>query len=367
MEIIYDDASLEMYIREAVKVSPDHPILIDKFLEDAFEFDVDAIRDGHETLICGCMQHIEEAGIHSGDSSCVLPPYMLSAENYSTILTQTRLLAEMLNVKGLLNVQFALKDGIIYVLEVNPRASRTVPFVSKATGIPWAKVAAKVMVGRTFEDLGIEEPKEFNWFSVKTPVFPFIKFPNVRIALGPEMRSTGEVMGLDMDFGGAFAKAQIASGNALPQKGNVFISVNDHDKPKVSPIARQLYELGFKIFATEGTYHVLRKEGIPAQRLYKVEEGRPNAIDLIVNKEIHLILNTPLGKASRADDYHIGRTAIAYGIPYLTTLSAAWAAVQAIRTLQNGMLEVYALQEVYSIKKKKEKEMVILEMGRSNK
>lgn len=362
MEIIYDDVSLEIYIREAAKVSPDHPILIDKFLEDAFEFDVDAIRDGHETLICGCMQHIEEAGIHSGDSSCVLPPYMLSAEDYSTILAQTKLLAEMLNVRGLLNVQFALKDGIIYVLEVNPRASRTVPFVSKATGIPWAKVAAKVMIGKTFKDLGIEEPKGLNWISVKTPVFPFIKFPNVRIALGPEMRSTGEVMGLDMGFGGAFAKAQTAAGNALPQKGNVFISVNDHDKPKIPAIARQLYELGFKIFATEGTYHVLRKEGIPARKLYKVEEGRPNVIDLIVNKEIHLILNTPLGKTSRADDYSIGRTAIAYGIPYLTTLSAAWAAVQAIRALQNGKLEVYSLQEVYSSMTKKKTALATLEI-----
>jgi carbamoyl-phosphate synthase large subunit len=375
MEIVYDDASLEKYIHVAAKVSPEHPVLVDKFLEDAFEFDVDAIRDGRETLICGFMQHIEEAGIHSGDSSCVLPPYMISDEDYKTIVQQTQLMAGMLDVRGLINVQFALRDGVIYVLEVNPRASRTVPFVSKATGIPWAKVAAKVIAGKTFKELGIAEVEdgekiaasatesqkiaasaaesqkiaasaaESKMIAVKTPVFPFIKFPGVRTYLGPEMRSTGEVMGYDYTFGAAFAKAQLAAGNALPVEGNVFISVNDYDKVKASAIARQLYDLGFGIYATEGTYKAFRKAGIPAKMLYKVEEGRPNAVDLIINRDIHLIVNTPLGKTSRHDEYNIGRVALAYGVPCLTTLSASWAAVQAIRTLQSGKLGVHALQD----------------------
>jgi carbamoyl-phosphate synthase large subunit len=389
MEIVYDDASLEKYIHAAARVSPNHPVLVDKFLEDAFEFDVDAISDGHETLICGFMQHIEEAGIHSGDSSCVLPPYMISDEDYKTIVQQTKLMARMLDVRGLINVQFALRDGVIYVLEVNPRASRTVPFVSKATGVPWAKVAAKVIVGRTFKELGIVEAEdrekiaasaadsqmiaaeggtdgtfkkpnvsdrilsknsmskaaESKMIAVKTPVFPFIKFPGVRTYLGPEMRSTGEVMGYDHTFGAAFAKAQLAAGNALPVKGNVFVSVNDNDKIKATAVARQLYELGFGVFATEGTYKAFRMAGIPAKMLYKVEEGRPNSVDLIINREIQLIVNTPLGKTSRYDEYNIGRVALAYGVPCLTTLSAAWAAVQAIRALQTGKLDVHALQD----------------------
>jgi len=345
MEIVYDDASLEKYIREASLVSPDHPILVDKFLEDAFEFDVDAVSDGTETRICGFMQHIEEAGIHSGDSSCVLPPYMISEENYQTIVQQTLLLASTLKVKGLINVQFALRDGLIYVLEVNPRASRTVPFVSKATGIPWAKVASKVIMGKSLKALEIPDAEPTGRIAVKTPVFPFIKFPNVQTYLGPEMRSTGEVMGLDRTFGGAFAKAQIAAGNNLPTKGSVFISVNDNDKPTATAIARQLYELGFGILATEGTYKAFRKAGIPARMLHKVEEGRPNAVDLIINGDIQLIVNTPLGKVSRYDEYNIGRVALARNVPCLTTLSASWAAVQAIRVLQGRELNVTALQD----------------------
>ena len=346
MEIVYDETSLERYITEAAAVSPDHPILVDKFLEDAFEFDVDAISDGHKTLICGLMQHIEEAGIHSGDSSCVLPPYMLSDEDRRIIIDQTISLSRLLDVKGLLNVQFALRDGIIYVLEVNPRASRTVPFVSKATGVPWAKIAAKIIAGMTLGELGIQEQNLNHMVAVKTPVFPFMKFPNVQAYLGPEMRSTGEVMGLDTTFGGAFAKAQFAAGYGLPQKGNVFISVNDNDKMSVIAIARQLYELGFGILATEGTFKALRHAGIPAKSVLKVVEGRPNVLDLIINGEIQVVINTPLGKISRSDEYSITRTAMAYNVPCLTTLSASWAAVQAIRRLQIKSLDICALQDM---------------------
>jgi len=346
MEIVYDETSLDKYITEAASVSPDHPILVDKFLEDAFEFDVDAISDGRETLICGLMQHIEEAGIHSGDSSCVLPPYMLSDEDRRVIIDQTISLSKLLNVKGLLNVQFALRDGIIYVLEVNPRASRTVPFVSKATGVPWAKIAAKIIAGMTLEELGIREQNLNHMVAVKTPVFPFMKFPNVQTYLGPEMRSTGEVMGLDTTFGGAFAKAQFAAGYGLPKKGNVFISVNDNDKMSVIAIARQLYELSFGIFATQGTFKALRHAGIPAKSVFKVVEGRPNVLDLIINGDIQLVVNTPMGKISRSDEYSITRTAMAYNVPCLTTLSASWAAVQAIRRLQIGSLGICALQDM---------------------
>ena len=345
MEIVYDEVSLERYIKEAASVSPDHPILVDKFLEDAFEFDVDACCDGQQTVISGFMQHIEEAGIHSGDSSCVLPPYMISDEDYQIITDQTLLLSEMLSVKGLINIQFALKDGVVYVLEVNPRASRTVPFVSKATGIPWAKVAAKVMVGATLKDLGVLDKPGNNMIAVKSPVFPFMKFPNVQTYLSPEMRSTGEVMGLDKTFGGAFAKAQFSAYQGFPTKGNAFISVNDNDKEKATAIARQLYEMGFGIYATEGTLRAFRKAGIPVHQVYKVEEGRPNSIDLIINGNIQLIINTPFGKVSRYDEYNIGRQAMAYGVPCLTTISASWAAVQAIRTLQSQTLSVCALQD----------------------
>jgi carbamoyl-phosphate synthase large subunit len=345
MEIVYDDGSLNRYITEALSVSPDHPVFVDTFLEDAFEFDIDAVCDGKDTVICGLMQHIEEAGIHSGDSSCVLPPFMLSDEDQKIILDQTVFLANLLGVKGLINVQFALKDGDVYVLEVNPRASRTVPFVSKATGIPWAKIAAKVMVGKTLRELGIKETPLSDMVAIKTPVFPFMKFPNVQTYLGPEMRSTGEVMGFDHTFGGAFAKAQFAAGHGLPKRGNAFVSVNDNDKLSVVAIVRQLYEMGFGIIATQGTYHTLRKAGIPVRLVKKVVEGRPNVLDLIINSEIQLVINTPLGKISRSDEYSIGRVAIAHDVPCLTTLSAAWAALQAIRSLQAKDLDVCSLQE----------------------
>ena len=270
----------------------------------------------------------------------------ISEEQYKTIIDQTKVLADMLEVRGLINVQFAMRDGIVYVLEVNPRASRTVPFVSKATGIPWAKIAAKIMVGKTLKELGVLRNKKKKCIAVKTPVFPFIKFPNVQTYLGPEMRSTGEVMGLDSTFGAAFAKAQFAAMTGLPVKGSAFISVNDNDKQMASAIARQLYELGFGIVATEGTHKAFRKAGVPSKMINKVDQGRPNALDLIINGEIQLIINTPLGKISRYDEYVIGRTAIVHGVPCLTTLSASWAAVQAIRTLQSKSLDVYALQDI---------------------
>ncbi|MFO7889652.1 MAG: carbamoyl-phosphate synthase large subunit [bacterium] len=346
MEIVYDDDSLEKYIGEAASLSSEYPVFIDKFLEDAFEFDIDAIRDGKKTVICGVMQHIEEAGIHSGDSSCVLPPYMIAEEDYMLIVEQTKKISNILNVKGLINIQFALRDGEIYVLEVNPRASRTIPFVSKAVGIPWAKIAAKIMVGSSLDEFDIDDFKDTDMIAVKTPVFPFMNFPQVHVYPGPEMRSTGEVMGMDKTFGGAFAKAQFAAGHGLPKRGNSFISVNDNDKLSVIPIARQLYELGFRIIATQGTFQALRKAGIPAKPVYKVGEGRPNSLDLIINGDIQIIVNTPLGKISRSDEYQIGRVAIAHDVPFLTTLSAAWAAVQAIRTLQTGPLNVGTIQDV---------------------
>ncbi len=346
MEIVYDNDSLEKYIIEAVSISSEYPVFIDKFLEDAFEFDIDGIRDGNKTVICGFMQHIEEAGIHSGDSSCVLPPYMIGEEDYQLIVKQTKIISNMLNVQGLINVQFALRNGEIFVLEVNPRASRTIPFVSKAVGIPWVKIAAKVMVGYSLNEFDIDDFVVNGMIAVKTPVFPFMNFPGVHVYSGPEMRSTGEVMGIDRTFGGAFAKAQFAAGHGLPKKGNAFISVNDNDKISVIPIARQLYELGFKIIATQGTYQSLRKAGIPVKSVFKVGEGRPNSLDLIINGDIQIIVNTPWGKASRSDEYKIGRIAMAHDIPCLTTLSAAWAAVQAIRTLQAGPLDICTIQEV---------------------
>ena len=345
MEIVYDEAALARYIETAAAVSPEHPVLVDQFLEDAFEFDVDAVSDGEEVQICGIMQHIEEAGVHSGDSSCVLPPYMLAEEDRAAMVAQTALLAQKLGVRGLMNIQFALHRGTVYVLEVNPRASRTVPFVSKTTGIAWAKIGARVMAGEKLSALEIPEPQS-GWVAVKTPVFPFMKFPRVQTFLSPEMKSTGEVMGLGKTFGNAFAKAQFAAGHGLPKRGSAFLSVNDRDKEAVVAIARQLHELGFGLLATAGTQQALRRAGIPATLVHKVNEGRPHVADAIINGEIDLVINTPLGQAARADEYAIGRTGLAHDVPCLTTLSAAWAAVQAIRSLQAGPLGVVALQRM---------------------
>jgi len=350
MEIVYDLAGLKNYMSRAARVNPDHPVLIDHFLEDAFEVDVDAVCDGEEVFIGGIMQHIEEAGIHSGDSSCVLPSYMITEHHLNQMREQTRILALALKVKGLINIQYAIKDNVLYVLEVNPRASRTVPFVSKATGIPLAKIAAKVMAGVSLRELGCVEEIIPQIVSVKTPVFPFAKFPGVDNHLGPEMRSTGEVMGIAPNFGLAFAKSLLSAGIRLPLEGNVFISVNDFDKPKATRIAQQLKELGFNILATRGTAAAFRAAGIEVETIYKINEDRPHVVDHIINGRIQMIINTPLGKTSRSDEYAMDRAAIQYNIPCLTTLSASFAAVEAIRELRkNGQaISTISLQEYYA-------------------
>jgi carbamoyl-phosphate synthase large subunit len=291
------------------------------------------------------MQHIEDAGIHSGDSACVLPPYLISDEQVDQMKRYTRAFAERLGVVGLINVQYAIKDGVVYVLEVNPRASRTVPFVSKTTGAPLASLAAAVMVGRTLDELGLREDLVQPYVAVKEAVLPFSKFQGVDIILGPEMRSTGEVMGIAESFGMAYAKAQHAADGALPLEGGVFVTVNDHDKQNVVPIARRLHALGFKVLATDGTARWLRARGVPAERVLKVYEGRPNAVDLILSGRIQLLINTPLGKLTQQDDYTIRRAALQQRIPYTTTLSAAAAAVDAIIALRSREGEVKPLQE----------------------
>ncbi|MEO8226344.1 MAG: carbamoyl-phosphate synthase large subunit, partial [Gemmatimonadota bacterium] len=349
MEIVYDEPSLRSYFIRAARVTPEHPVLIDRFLEDAFEADVDAISDGTRCVIGGVMQHIEDAGIHSGDSACVLPPYLITEEQVEQMREHTRAFALKLGVVGLLNAQYAIKDGVVYVLEVNPRASRTVPFVSKTTGVALASLAAAVAIGRTLDDLGLEDDVLQPYVAVKEAVFPFSKFQGVDLVLGPEMRSTGEVMGIADSFGMAFAKAQISADGALPLEGAVFITVNDHDKNAVVPIARRFHELGFRVYGTEGTARHLRARGIPAERVLKVHEGRPNAIDLIVSGKIQLLVNTPLGKLTQADDYAIRRAALQQRVPYTTTLSAASAACDAIIALRSRAGEVRSLQEWHAL------------------
>ena len=348
MEVCYTPAAVRDYMKKAVDVSPDHPVLIDRFLEDAFEFDVDCVCDGKDVVIGGVMEHIEEAGIHSGDSSCVLPPYMISDKSYSEMIEYTIELAKGLNVVGLMNVQFAVKDDTVYVLEVNPRASRTVPFVSKATGLPLAKVAAKVMAGKTLEELGCKDFdfRKMEHVAVKEAVFPFAKFPRTPVFLGPEMRSTGEVMGISKNFGESIAKSQIAAGNTLPTEGTAFFSVNDNDKSGTAiAIARGLMNLGFNILATEGTAAFFKKNNVPCVKIFKVNEGRPNSVDYIKNGKIQLIINTPLGEVSRNDEFAIGWAAIEHKVSFITTLSAAAAAVKAIETEKAGGMSVKSIQE----------------------
>ncbi len=350
MEICYDDDALREYMEKAVHVSPEHPVLIDRFLEDAFEFDVDAISDGKEVYIGGVMQHIEEAGIHSGDSSCVLPPYQVTAQQLHTLMTYTRKLALALNVVGLVNVQYAMKDGIVYVLEVNPRASRTVPFVSKATGVPLAKLAAKLMIGKSLSELNV---KGFSWakhVSVKESVFPFNKFPTARHFLGPEMRSTGEVMGISDSFGGSFAKASIAAGMPLPTSGTLFVSLNDNDKrERAVNIVRSFVRLGFNILATEGTSEYLTVNGIPNRPVLKAGNLTLNIIDIIRNGWIQLIMLTPLGQSSRKDEHAIGQTALEYKIPFITTLAAAASASKSIAEMRKNQLTVMSVQEHHEL------------------
>ncbi len=347
MQIAYDRPSLETFTRQAMLASPDHPILIDKFLEDAIEIDVDALSDGDATIIGGIMEHIEEAGIHSGDSACVLPPHTLSVNIIEQIKRHTRALARELHVVGLINIQYAVKDEKIYVLEVNPRASRTVPFVSKATGVPLAKLATKVMLGRRLKDLGFTREAEPQHVSVKEAVFPFDRFPNVDILLGPEMKSTGEVMGIDEDFGSAFAKSQLAANQKLPTEGAVFVSVKDADKDKVLPVVRKLHGMGFRILATRGTSHHLERASIPNQVVKKIAEGRPDAIDHIKNGAIQMVINTASGRRSSEGSGQIRRTVLRYGIPYSTTLAGAWAMASAIETLKKEGLSVRSLQEYH--------------------
>ena len=345
MEIVYDEASLQEFFEKAARVAPEHPVLIDHFLEDAFEADVDAIADGRRCVVGGVMQHIEDAGVHSGDSACVLPPYLIGDRQVEEMRRSTAAFAEALGVVGLLNVQYAIKAGVVYVLEVNPRASRTVPFVSKATGIPLAKLAAAVMVGKTLDELGVPDELPLPGVACKEAVFPFTKLPGVDTVLGPEMRSTGEVMGIAESFGMAFAKAQIAADGSLPLSGTIFVTVNDSDKPTVVPIVRRFHEMGFRILATEGTQRYLRARGVPAERVLKVHEGRPNAIDLIVSGDVHLLINTPLGKFTQQDDYAIRRAALVHRVPYTTTMSAASAACDAVIALRSRTGSVRSLQE----------------------
>jgi carbamoyl-phosphate synthase large subunit len=347
MEIVYQEEDLRRYIRTAVEASPERPVLVDRFLEDAIEVDVDCISDGQITVIGAIMQHIEEAGIHSGDSACVIPAFSLSNKVLGTIESATKAMARELDVRGLMNVQFAIKDEEVYVLEVNPRASRTVPFVSKAIGVPLAKIAAKVMAGKSLKELGFTREIVPKHYSVKEAVFPFIRFPGIDIILGPEMKSTGEVMGIDEDLGLAYAKSQMAAQPPLPSAGNVFLSVKDSDKASLTKLARELVDLGFNCFATSGTAAALANAGIKVNRLFKLAEGRPHVLDMMKNDQIDLIINTPSGKTPRNDEIRIRSLAVANRIPTLTTISAVEASIRAIRSHRTKGITVKTLQEYH--------------------
>lgn len=344
MEIVYDDNDLKRYMETSTEISEDRPVLIDKYLEDALEVDVDALADGTDCVVAGIMEHIEEAGIHSGDSACALPPYTLSKAIIDEIRTATSKIAIELKVIGLLNIQFAIKNNILFVLEVNPRGSRTVPFVSKATGIPWAKYATKVILGYKIKDLGVKEVWP-SYTAVKEAVFPFKRFPGVDILLGPEMRSTGEVMGIDEDFGMAYIKSQLAAGQHIPSSGMVFLSVKDSDKKKILQIGRRLQELGFTIIATTGTAVALEEAGIPAKKVLKLLEGRPNIVDHIKNGEVQLVINTPSGKNPLKDEAAIRLAALDHNVPVVTTIAGATATVKAIKDYKQRLLAVTPLQE----------------------
>ena len=347
MEIVYDDEDLDRYMQNAVQASPDRPILVDRFLEDAIEVDVDALCDGERVVIGGIMEHIEEAGIHSGDSSCVLPPHTLGSEILEEIRSATRSMALELGVIGLMNVQYAVKDERLYVIEVNPRASRTVPFVSKAIGVPLAKIAAKVMCGESLESLGFTEEVVPPYYSVKAPVFPFNRFPGVDILLSPEMRSTGEVMGIDSQLGYAFVKAYLAAGIKLPKAGRVFISVRNPHKRGIISEARTLASLGYELIATDGTYRTLKTAGIAVERVNKVHEGRPHVVDMIKNRDVEMILNTPYGKQQRVDDSSIRSAAVMAGIPCITTMAGISAVVSALTAIHAADFDVQPLQDYH--------------------
>lgn len=348
MEIVYDRTELDEFMHKAVAASPESPILVDKFLEDALEVDVDAISDGVDCVVAGIMEHIEEAGIHSGDSAMVIPPYSLSIDMMNKIRKATEALAKELQVRGLMNIQYAVKHNTLYILEVNPRASRTVPFVSKATGIPLAKLATKIMLGKSLQELGYTNEINIKHVAVKESVFPFVRFPGVDAILGPEMKSTGEVMGIDRNFGLAYAKSQIAARQNMPLSGNVFISVKDQDKRNIIFVAKKLHDLGFKLLATSGTAYVLEQNDIPLVVVPKLYEGkRPNIIDRIKNNEVALMINTPMGKATKVDETQIRSSALLYNVPLVTTLAGAQATVNGIEALMKKQTTVNSIQEYH--------------------
>src|SRR6202030_3744835 len=345
MELVYNEDDLRRYMASAIEVTPDRPVLVDRFLEDAVEVDVDCLSDGEITVIGAIMEHIDEAGIHSGDSACVIPTFSLPKKVLEEIASATKAMARELNVRGLMNVQFAVKADEVYVLEVNPRASRTVPFVSKAIGVPLAKLAAKVMAGKTLSELGFTREVIPAHYSVKEAVFPFIRFPGIDITLGPEMKATGEVMGIAQDLGLAYAKSQMAAQPPLPTGGNVFLSVKDADKLNLVELGKELVELGFTIYATSGTAAALASAGLTVNRLFKLSEGRPHVNDMIKNDEISLIINTPSGTTPRKDEVKIRSTAVERRIPILTTISGVEASIRAMRSIQTKGLTVKTLQE----------------------
>jgi len=347
MMIVYHDDELRTYMESAVSASPERPVLVDRFLEDATEVDVDCISDGETTVVGAIMEHIEQAGVHSGDSACVIPPSSLSQEMRARISDAAKNLAGELEVRGLMNIQFAVKDDELYVIEVNPRASRTVPFVSKAIGVPLAKLAAKVMAGERLADLGFTEPVLPGHYSVKEAVFPFAKFPGIDITLGPEMKSTGEVMGIDSDLGMAYAKAQLAASAELPLEGRIFLSVKDTDKSEAVSLGRDFARRGFTVLSTSGTADRLEEAGVPVQRLPKLAEGRPNVVDMIKNGEVAMVINTPSGRIPRRDEKRIRSGALANRIPIHTTMRGARAAVRSIESLKSAEMTVAALQDYH--------------------
>ncbi|RLB88963.1 MAG: carbamoyl-phosphate synthase large subunit, partial [Deltaproteobacteria bacterium] len=344
MKIVYDEGDLQEYFDLAVLASPDKPVLIDKFLEEAFELDVDAISDGETTIIGGMMEHIEEAGVHSGDSACVLPPYSIDQAHIDEMADAARAIAKELNVRGLMNIQFGIMNDKVYIIEVNPRASRTIPFVSKAIGVPLAKLATKVMLGKTLGELGFTREIIPPYYCVKEAVMPFDRFENVDPVLGPEMKSTGEVMGIDKDLGAAVAKAQFAAGQRLPRSGTVFISVQDKDKPAALSVARDFHEMGFTIMATRGTAAFLEENKVPTQMVKKVSSGRPHVVDAVKNNEIQLILNTGASSQTQKDGYEIRRAAIKYKIPYATTTDGTKAICSAIKAMKKETLSINPIQ-----------------------
>jgi carbamoyl-phosphate synthase large subunit len=347
MKIVYDEKDLEEYFDLAVQASPDKPVLIDKFLEEAFELDVDAISDGEDTIIGGMMEHIEEAGIHSGDSACVLPPYSISQKHIDEMADAARAIARELNVQGLMNIQFGIMNEKVYIIEVNPRASRTIPFVSKAIGVPLAKLATKVMLGKSLKELGVTREVVPPYYCVKEAVMPFDRFAKVDPVLGPEMKSTGEVMGIDHDLGAAVAKAQFAAGQKLPKQGTVFISVQDKDKNAALPVAKNFHDMGFTIMATRGTAEFLEENGVPSKRVKKVSAGRPHVVDAVKNNEVQLILNTGASSQTQRDGYEIRRAAIKYKIPYATTTDGTKAICKAIQAMKKSNLTVKPLQHYH--------------------